>query len=152
MITRGGGCPVKVRGPGFRDNNHQSSRGIWGHAPPGKFGIFDPHSKRVILRPLIIPGWKGLRASVNIQRRMHGYRLRVTVRYRSVPPQTVHFRFDQKLKNHGVASTLRTFEPLEPSLQHPRLRSTISFVYCRNAIVHFFTLDHTHCHQAAGRD
>ena len=32
---------------------------------------------------------------------------------------TVHFRFDQKLKNHGLVSTLRTFEPSAPRLQHP---------------------------------
>ena len=42
-------------------------------------------------------------------------------------------------KNHLVASTLRTFEPSEPRLQHPRLRSTTNFVYRRNAIVPFFS-------------
>ena len=31
-----------------RGNSHLP-RGIWGHAPPGKFGIFD--SQRVLLRP-----------------------------------------------------------------------------------------------------
>ena len=98
------------------------------------------------------PGWKRPRTSTKIRRRMRGYRSRVTMRYRSVPPRTVHFRFDRKLKNHGVASTLRTFEPSEPRLQHARSRSTIIFVYRRNAIVPFFTLNHTHFHQAAGCD
>ena len=85
-----------------------------------------------------IPGWKGPRASANIRRRMCGYCSQVTVWYRLVPPQTVHLRFDQKLKNQGAASTLHTFRPSEPRLQHARSRSTISFVYCRNTIVPFF--------------
>ena len=88
------------------------------------------------------PGWKGPRASTNIRQRMRDYRSRVTARYCSVPPQTVHFWFDRKLKNHGVTSTLRTFEPSEPRPQHPRLRSTTNFVYHRNTIVPFFTLDY----------
>ena len=66
------------------------------------------------------------------------YPVRVTARYSLVPPQTVCFWFDQKLKNHGLASTRRVFEPLEPSLQHPRLRSTTNFVYHQKAIVQFF--------------
>ena len=69
---------------------------------------------------------------------MRGYRSLVPVRYRLVLPQTVHFRFDRKLKNHAVASTLRAFEPSEPSLQHPRSRSTTNSVHRRNAIVPFF--------------
>ena len=37
---------------------------------------------------VVPPGWKGPRASANIRRRMRGYRSQVTMRYRSVPPQT----------------------------------------------------------------
>ena len=36
--------------------------------------------------------------SANIQQRMRGCCSQVTVRYHSVPPQTVHFRFDRKQK------------------------------------------------------
>ena len=63
--------------------------------------------------------------------------------YHAIPPQTVHFRFNRKLKNHGVTSTLHVFEPSEPRLQHPRSRSNTNFIYHRNTIVPFFTLDHT---------
>ena len=68
-------------------------------------------------------------------------------------PQTIHFRFNRKLKYHGVASTLHVFEPLEPRLQHPRLRSTTNFVYRRNDIVPFISRSITLiCHEAAGHN
>ena len=86
-----------------------------------------------------IPGGKDRRASTNTRQRMRGYCSRVTVRYRSIPPQTVHFRFDRKLENHGVASTLHALEPSEPRLQHARSRSTISFIYRQNTIVPFIS-------------
>ena len=71
------------------------------------------------------------------------------MRYRSVPPQIIHFWFDWKLKNHQVTSTLHAFEPSAPRLQHPGSRSATNLVHCQNAIVSFFALDHAHCHHAA---
>ena len=47
--TRVENGPLKWGGSDFKDKNQKSSRGVWGHAPPGKFGIFD--SQRVFLRP-----------------------------------------------------------------------------------------------------
>ena len=85
------------------------------------------------------PGWKGLRARANIWRRMRGYRSRVTTWYRSVLPQTIHFRFGRKLKNHGVTSTLCTLELLAPRLQSLGSRSATNLVYRQNAIISFFS-------------
>ena len=98
-----------------------------------------------------IPGLKGSRACTNILQKMHGYHLWATVRYRSIPPQTVHFWFDRKLKkNYGVTSTLWAFEPSTPRMQRPGSRSATNLVHHRNAIVSlFFALDHTHCHHTA---
>ena len=79
----------------------------------------------------------------------------IIVAYRTIPLGTAPnrlFLVRSKTKSHGVASTVGMFEPSEPRLWHPRLRSTTNFVYRRNAIVPFFTIDHTHCRQAAGRD
>jgi hypothetical protein len=97
----------------------------------------------------VVPGRKGPRARMNIsQNPAENARLSL-VSYRAVTPQTVHFRLDRKLKDHGVASTLRTFEPSAPRLQCPGSRSATNLVNCRNAIVFFLALDHTHCHPAA---
>ena len=46
---KGGECPAKVRRLSLRDENHQPLRGVWGHSPPGKFGVFN--LQRVLLRP-----------------------------------------------------------------------------------------------------
>ena len=59
------------------------------------------------------------------------------------------FPVQSKTKNHGIASTLSTFEPLAPRRQHPGSRATINIVHCRNPIVSFFTLNHAHCHHTA---
>ena len=72
-----------------------------------------------------------------------------TMRYRLVPPQTAHFRFDRKLKSHGFASTLHAFEPSAPRLQRPGSSLATNLIHCWNAIVSFFALDHAHCHPPA---
>ena len=56
-----------------------------------------------------------------------------------IPPQTGHFRFDRKLKNQRVASTLLAFESSEPRLRPPRSRSTTNFTCRLNTIVPFFS-------------
>ena len=48
--------------------------------------------------PMYVPGWKGTQASTNIRQRKRRYRSQITARYCSVPPQTIHFRFDRGSK------------------------------------------------------
>ena len=107
------------------------------------------YNKRSSVRESDIPGWKGPRARTNILWRIRSYRSWVTVRYHLVLHQSVHFRFDRKLNNHGVTSTLRAFEPLAPRLQCPRSRYATNLVHRWNAIVFFFILNHAHCHHTA---
>jgi hypothetical protein len=95
------------------------------------------------LNPLPIPGWKIPRACVNIRRNPAENARLSLASYRAVTPQTVNFRFDRELKDHGVASTLCTFKPLAPRLQYPRSRSATNLVNCRNTIV-FFSRSITH--------
>ena len=83
-----------------------------------------------------------------IQWRMCDYHSRLTTQYHLVSPQTIHFRFDRKLKNHRVVSTLHVFKPLAPRLQYTGLRSASNLVHHQNTIIFFFVfaLDHTQCH------
>ena len=93
------------------------------------------HSGFWTLKSQYYPRWKGPRTHTN---KNAVYRSRVTVRYHLVPPQTVHFRFDRKLENQGVASTLCGFEPSAPRLLCPGSRSATNLVHSRNAIISFF--------------
>ena len=90
-----------------------------------------------------VPRWKGPQACTNIWWRIRGYLSRVTIWYHAVTP---HFRLD---RNHGVTSTLHTFNSSVPRLQCPRSRCITNLVSRWIAIVFFLSLDHTHYHPPA---
>jgi hypothetical protein len=101
------------------------------------------------------PGWKGPRACEKIRPNPAENTWLLLASYHAISygwyitPQTIHFRLDWKLQDHGVASNLRMFESSAPRLQCPGLRSATNLVNYRIATVLFLALDHTHCHLPA---
>jgi hypothetical protein len=99
------------------------------------------------------PGWKGRRVRANIRRNsaenarllLTSYHAIVSNNY-TIPCGNApnrSFRLDQKLKYHGVTSTLRTFESLVPRLQCPGSIPATKLVNHQNTIV-FFSRTRSH--------